>query len=596
MKQTIASFLQHQATRKADQVAMTTPGRLDLSYRRLWQQMEYVVKWLNAMRLGRNDRVAIVLPNGPEMATTFVAVAAGATAAPLNPNYRQSEFEFYLSDLKARAVIVLSGTESPVKVVADARSIPVIELSLDSEAEAGTFTLAAEQARLSDGEHSGLFQTGFAEEDDVALVLHTSGTTSRPKIVPLTQRNLCNSTANHTAALELTEQDICLNMMPLFHIHGLISAVLSSLTSGASVICTPGFDAPRFFEWVKTFCPTWFTAAPALYHALLEYASNNREVLGAHSLRFLRSAAAPMPKRILKEVEQLFNVPVIESYGMTEAAAQITSNPLPPRKRKPGSVGRASGPQVAIMDEQGNILGPEKVGEIVIRGASVMAGYENNTVANASAFANGWFHTGDQGFMDQDGYLFITGRIKDIINRGGEKIAPREIDEVLSDHPGVADVVTFAIPHARLGQDIVAAVVLRENASACERELRDFVSAQLSQHKVPSRVLIVEEIPKGSTGKVQRGRLAEELETKLKGQYSPARNPIEKTTAQIWAEVLGVTQVGSHDNFFTLGGDSLSATRVVARLQSAFQLDLPVRVLFDYPTVAELSQMISERT
>lgn len=589
MKQSISARLKEHAINCSDRPGIFAPGRFALSYRRLWSQIEYVIDSLNAMGLGRDDRVAIVLPDGPEMAVTFIAVAAGATAAPLNPAYRKSELEFYLSDLKARALIVPSGGGAPGRAAAQACDIPVIELSFDIQAEAGTFMLAGEPG-------SSPARTGFAQEDGVALVLHTSGTTSRPKIVALTQRNLCSSTLNHSVALALTDQDRCLNMMPLFHIHGLVSVVLTSLMNGGSVVCTSGFDAPKFFDWLDEFKPTWFTAAPALYQALLAYASTNHKTIAHHSLRFLRSAAAPLPPRVLEELERLFRVPVIESYGMTEAAAQITSNPLPPRQRKVGSVGIASGPEAAIMDEDRNLLAPGQTGEIVIRGSSVMAGYENNAAANSSSFANGWFRTGDQGLMDSHGYFFITGRIKEIINRGGEKISPREVDRALLEHPGIAEVATFAVSHARLGEDIVAAVVLRENASSNEKEIRDFASTRLSQQKVPSRILIVDQIPKSPTGKLQRGRLAEALEPKLKTVFIPPRNEIEHAVTKILAEALGVEQVGVHDNFFALGGDSLSATRVVTRIKDALQLEVPLRVLFDYPTVAEIGQFIMQVT
>jgi len=588
MKQTIASCLEQPALHHPDAPAILAPERSHLPYRRLWRQVEHVVNKLNAMAIGRNDRVAIVLPNGPELAAAFVAVTAGATAAPLNPSLRQNEFEFYLSDLKAKAMIVPSGGEATARAAAQACGIPTLEQSFDMLSEAGTFTLTGKQS-------SSPVLTGFAQEDDVALVLHTSGTTSRPKIVPLTQRNLCSSTLNHTAALALTDRDLCLNMMPLFHIHGLVTVLLTSLLTGGSVLCAPGFDPVKFFEWLEEFKPSWFTAAPALYQGILSHASTHPGIAAHHSLRFLRSAAAPLPKRVLEALEQLFNVPVIESYGMTEAAAQMTSNPLPPGERKSRSVGIASGPEVAIMDDGGNLLAAGQMGEIVIRGASIMAGYENNPTANSSSFDNGWLRTGDQGFMDNDSYVFITGRIKEVINRGGEKISPREIDETFLDHPDVADVATFAVPHERLGEDIVSAVVLRDKVSCDEKVMRDFASARLSQHKLPSRILIVEQIPKGPTGKLQRHRLAAELESKLKAAFSPALTKTERTLAEVWAEILDVEQVGIHDNFFTLGGDSVSATRIVARLHGALKLDLPLTILFDHPTVAELASFIMQR-
>jgi acyl-CoA synthetase (AMP-forming)/AMP-acid ligase II len=288
-------------------------------------------------------------------------------------------------------------------------------------------------------------------------VLHTSGTTSRPKQVPLTNANLCHSACNIRRALELTANDRCLNVMPLFHIHGLAAAVLASLASGASIVCTPGFYAPRFFEWVAEFQPTWYTAVPTMHQAILARAGGETR---PSSLRFIRSCSAALPPQVMAELERFFSVPVIESYGMTEAAHQMASNPLPPEKRKPGSVGRAAGPEVAIMDDAGRLATAGETGEIVIRGPNVMAGYAGNPAANESAFRGGWFRTGDQGRLDEEGYLYISGRTKEIINRGGEKISPREIDEALLEHPAVKESAVVASPDETRGEIVKAFVIL----------------------------------------------------------------------------------------------------------------------------------------
>jgi len=590
VNRSISDRLKTLASDCGDKNAVIAPGRQPLSFVNLWKQIDYVVNWLNATNLGRNDRIALVLPNGPEMAVGFIAVASGATAAPLNPNSTQSEFEFYLSDLKAKAIIVQSNLKSAARTAAEALDIPIVELSFDKDAPAGSFTLTTAKHFSRSVRH------GFAEEDDTALVLHTSGTTSRPKIVPLTHRNLCASIVNHKTALALTPMDCCLGMMPLFHIHGLITVVLSSLMTGGSVVCAPGFDAAMFFKWVEEFRPTWFTAAPALYQALLAYVASPRSQArdSSLSLRFLRSAAAPLSRAVLDRLKEVFMIPVIESYGMTEAAAQITSNPLPPHRQKTGSVGLAAGPQVAVMDQDGNILPAEKTGEIVIRGASVMAGYEDNPEANNGSFVNGWFRTGDEGFVDGDGYFFITGRLKEIINRGGEKVSPREIDEVFMDHSDVIDAATFAVPHPSLGQDIVTAVVLGENAAGTERELREFAVTRLSSHKTPSRVLIVDKIPKGPTGKLQRARIAEALAPKLMVAFTPAKDPIQNILADIWKEVLEIERVGIHDNFISIGGDSLMAMRVLARIESRLNLRIPVVSFFHSSTIAEIAALIND--
>ncbi|HET6756318.1 MAG TPA: AMP-binding protein, partial [Burkholderiales bacterium] len=311
--------------------------------------------------------------------------------------------------------------------------------------------------------------------------------------------------------LSLTPADRGLVVMPLFHIHGLIAAVLSPLSAGGSIYCTPGFNALKFFSWIEEASPTWYTAVPTMHQAILSRAERNRDVIKANPLRFIRSSSSSLPVQVLHELERAFGAPVIESYGMTEAAHQMTSNPLPPRARKPGTVGIEAGPQVAIMDERGNLATAGSTGEVVIRGVNVSLGYENNPEANEEAYVRGWFRTGDQGVIDGEGYLTINGRLKEIINRGGEKISPREVDEVLMDHPAVAQAVAFAMPHHKLGEDIAAAIVLREGASATEKEVREFAAKRLADFKVPRKILIVDEIPKGPTGKLTRIGLAAKL-------------------------------------------------------------------------------------
>jgi acyl-CoA synthetase (AMP-forming)/AMP-acid ligase II len=491
--------------------AIGAPDRRFLTRQGLRDLAEQSVGALNGMGIGRNDRVAIVLPNGPEMAAAFVAIACGATTAPLNPAYRAEEFEFYLSDLNAKALVILDGMESPALAVAKARNIPIISLVPNLDGSAGDFTLSL-NVGMGDAAMTGPAQRGgFAEETDVALVLHTSGTTSRPKIVPLTHINVTASAYHIGRALSLTPDDVSLNIMPLFHIHGLIAATLSSLAAEGSVVCTPGFNALKFFNWFEESNPTWYTAVPTMHQAILTRAERNRDVIRKGRLRFVRSSSASLPPQVMEAMEEMFGVPLVESYGMTEAAHQMASNPLPPAARYSGSVGLAAGPEIGIMDENGALLSAGALGEVVIRGRNVTLGYENNPVANAKAFSNGWFRTGDQGVIDQAGYLRLTGRLKEIIIRGGEKISPLEIDTVIMDHPAVAQVVTFAVPHSKLGEDVAAAVVLREGASCDERELRSFVGSRVADFKVPRKIVFLTEIPKGATGKLQRIGLAEKL-------------------------------------------------------------------------------------
>jgi acyl-CoA synthetase (AMP-forming)/AMP-acid ligase II len=492
-----------------DAVAIDAPGRAPLHYGELRRHVVRTVGDLNRFGIGRGDRVGIVLDNGPEAASAFVSIASGATTAPLNPAYRRDELEFYLDDLGAKALVVAEGDEGPATAAADALGIQILGLRVEPDAPAGSFTLLSVTGDTV--AMSASATPGLAGPDDVALVLHTSGTTSRPKIVPLLHRNIAATARNIRETLRLGPADRCMNVMPLFHIHGLMACVLSPLASGGSVFCTPGFNALRFFSWLDEAQPTWYSAVPTMHQAILARAPRNQASVDRARLRFIRSSSASLPVPVLEQLESVFGAPVVEAYAMTEASHQMTCNPLPPGQRKPGTVGPAAGPQVAIMDDRGTLLDPGQVGEIVIRGDNVTPGYENNPAANQANFTSGWFRTGDQGVIDDDGYVTVTGRLKEIINRGGEKVSPKEVDDVIMEHPAVEQVVTFGMPHTKLGEDVAAAVVLKEGHDADEAEIRGFVSHRVASFKVPRRVLIMDEIPKGPTGKLRRIGLAEIL-------------------------------------------------------------------------------------
>jgi amino acid adenylation domain-containing protein len=551
-----------------------------------------MVQALYAMGLGRHDRVAVVLPNGPEMAVACLAVAAGMTCVPFNPAYSAHEFAFYLTELRVQALMIHADLDSPARSVAHAHGLRIIELWPRREAEAGLFTLAGASPLHAD-------VSGYARPDDVALVLHTSGTTSQPKVVPLTHANLCTSASHARVALGLGESDRYLNLVPLFHGSGLVIGLLASVMAGASVVCPPGFEAAQFFAWLSEFRPTWYMGVSAIHQAILAYASLHHETIARYPLRFIRAGAAALPLQVQAELESTFNAPVLGSYGMTEANF-IACNPLPPRQRKPGSVGVAAGPEVAIMDTEGKLLPAGETGEIVLRGPSVIRGYENNPTANREAFTHGWFRTGDEGCLDADGYLFITGRLKEIINRGGIKVAPQEVDDVFMEHPAVAQAVTFAVPHARWGEDVATAVVLCQDTLATEQELRRFVATRLALFKVPSQVLFVEAIPVGSTGKLQRRSLAEQFGLAVPSQHQPALHtaytapctPLEEVLAGLWATVLGVERVGIYDNFFQLGGDSILATQILSRIREATSVEVSFPSFFATPTVADIARSI----
>ncbi len=587
---TLPSLLSYWAACSPERPAILAPGRSPLSYGDLRRHVELLSGQLRASGIGSRDRVAVVVPNGPEAAVSFLAAGSAAACAPLNPAYKVGEFESYLRDLQAKA-LVADAEQCPAAVEAARRlAIPVIRIAVPPGAPAGLLRL--------EPAHIAAEADGGPGPEDVALLLHTSGTTSRPKLVPLTHRNLCASARNIAATLELVPADRCLNVMPLFHIHGLVAAVLASLYSGASVVCSPGFLAAKFLEWIAELQPTWYTAAPTIHQAALSVASQARVPLNGLPLRLIRSCSAALPPRLMAELEEAFQVPVIEAYGMTEAAHQVASNRLGPGGRLPGSVGWATGVEIAILGEGGEILPPGMSGEVAIRGESVIRGYLDNPEANKSAFCDGWFRTGDQGRLDEDGRLFLNGRLKEIINRGGEKISPREIDEVLLMHPGVAQAVAFAIPHRTLGEEVGAAVVLKPGAAVSPQALRQFASEHLAEFKVPRVIRLVDEIPKGPTGKLQRIGLAAALginpaqSSHTTTAVQVPRTELERRLAALWSAVLGLDTIGVTDDFFELGGNSVLAALVVARMNEDCEAGLSLAEFLASPSISAIAELL----
>jgi acyl-CoA synthetase (AMP-forming)/AMP-acid ligase II len=586
----IQELLDARARQHPDAIALEAPGLSPLSYAALADQVRALVRALRDAGIAADERVALVMPDGPAAALGFLAAASAAAAAPLNPAYRRPELEFYLSDLNARAVIVAPGASADARAVARERGIAVLELAPGATA-AATFELRGVASRATRA------HAGTPSPDQTALVLHTSGTTARPKIVPLTHANLCQSAANVATALALSPGDRCLSVMPLFHVHGLIGALLASIAAGASIVCTPGFQAPRFLDWLGDYAPTWYTAVPTMHQAIVDRAAARRAIPLQSSLRFVRSCSAALPPTLMAGLERTFAVPVIEAYGMTEASHQIASNPLPPGVRKPGSVGLPAGPAVAVLGPDNQVLGADQTGEMAIRGPNVTRGYENQPHTNGSATSD-WFRTGDQGYRDADGYIFLTGRIKELINCAGEKVAPREIDEVLLAHEAVAQAVAFSMPDSRLGEVVAAAVVARPGARPTEDQLRQFAATRLVYFKVPRRVVLVDEIPKGPTGKLQRIGLADRLGLE---PHPPSRDPapvVDDTArhiASIAAELLNWPELPATANFLEAGGDSVTGAMLVSRLRDGLGAEVSLLDLFDAPSLAALSKVVAGR-
>jgi acyl-CoA synthetase (AMP-forming)/AMP-acid ligase II len=470
---------------------------LHVSYDSLRRQVIEMANALASAGIRRGDAVAIALPNGLPAIVSFLAASIAGKAAPLNPAYPYEEFHFFLGDTDARVLLCPPVGAEFVRTAAADRKIPVFSVEMN---ERGNVHLT--------GAPTGVTATA-PTADDIALILHTSGSTGRPKRVPLRHFNLAVSSANIANTYALSEDDVALCIMPLFHIHGLIASTMATLLSGGAVVVPTKFNALSFWRTVREHRVTWYSGVPTMHQLLM--ARTHHKPVEAGSLRFIRSCSAPLSPELIHKIENEIGVPFVEAYGMTEASHQMTSNPLPPRHRKAGSVGVGAGLRVRIMDKQGNSLENNQCGEIAIQGANVFRGYENNSEANARAFVNGWFRTGDQGYLDEDCYLHLTGRIKDIIIRAGENIAPHEVDEVLLKHPAVAAAVTFGCAHPTLGEEVAAAVVLHEPHGATESALIKHCREVLAEYKCPKKIYLVKSIPTTATGKIRRRAVAAAL-------------------------------------------------------------------------------------
>ncbi len=490
--QTLAQLLDAGAPDKA---AVVTPNGPSLTYGRLRDLVEGLASSLSGAGLAKGQAASIVLGNDIRFVATFLAVTRlGAVAAPLNPNYTEDEYRFYMEDAGA-SLAILPPEEHPARKAAQGLGLPCIE----AQDEGGSVSLTRNGAALE-----GRGQPEGPSPDDIALFLHTSGTTSRPKGVPLSHANLASSLDNIVGTYGLSESDRALMIMPLFHVHGLLGVLFSTFASGGTAIVPSRFSASAFWPVAQEHAATWYSGVPTMHQILLSRADGDDAPRG--TFRFIRSCSAALAPAVLEGLEARFDSPVLEAYGMTESSHQMASNPLPPADRFAGTVGRGTGVQIAIMDEAGTRLADGARGEVVIKGPNVMGGYRNNPEANASAFSDGWFRTGDQGFIDERGYLNLTGRLKELINRGGEKISPLEVDAVLALHPAVQDAICFGVPDVKYGEEVHAAVVLKAEAS--QEDIQAFCQKHLIDFKVPKTVHIVETLPRTATGKVQRRNVA----------------------------------------------------------------------------------------
>ena len=590
------------ALERPNSPAILAPERTPLSYAGLWRQIGRTIGVLREMGIGPTDRVALVLPDGPEMAVALVATICGAVAAPINPGLGTAEFEASLSGLRAKAIIVSAGSDSPIRQIAAARDLPVIELSVAAGTKAGLFDLIGPRWKSADEYHLGDELTELeADHDRPALVLQTSGTTDLPKTFAMSQADLFERIGALISIARMTSADRVLNLMHLFHFGGTLVGS-APLVVGGSVICAPGLVLPDFFDWLDTLRPTGYTAVPAIHQAIVSEAPHHCGAIARCSLRFIRSSSAALPPALRAALEGTFGVPVFESYWSTEAGL-IAYTPDPPQRLKEGSVGVAAGPYVRVMDAGRCLLPASTVGEIVVEESRVLR--PENVELPPEAFTNGWFRTGDLGYIDEDRYLFITGRVKELINRGGEKVSPQEVESALLAHPDVAEAVAFAVPHPRLGEGVAAAVVPRPGASASERELRDFATARLARFKVPQQVHVLASIPRGPTGKYQRVGMAERLgltssdpgtaNARSRVEVADPRDETETRLVAIWERLLKQAPIGVDEDFFALGGDSLLALQLLLEVEREFGTRFPDSVLYASSTIEGLATVLGRQ-
>jgi acyl-CoA synthetase (AMP-forming)/AMP-acid ligase II/acyl carrier protein len=527
-----------------------------------------------------HERIGLVMRPGIDMVLSLLGVMAVAPVAPLVPSTPAHTLVQDLVRLRVSRIVIDENAPQAIKAAATQLGIPL-------------HTLQPRRLKKSDA-----ILLKQPDPNDIALLLQTSGTTSQPKVVPLSLQNLQASATNIVEALTLNDNDRSLAVMPLFHIHGLVASLLAPLMAGGSVICCQEIPADDLILLLPRLQPTWVSAVPTILQELLAALQRQGNLNHRHQLRFLRSSSSALSPSLLAQLEESFGCPVLEAYGMTEAAHQICSNRQPwhPISRSPGSVGQPAGPEVAILGADQQLLSAGQRGEVVIRGANVTSGYEDHHNSGWMTISDGeaWFPTGDEGYFDPQGRLLLTGRLKEMINRGGEKVIPRRVDEALLQHPAVEQALAFALPHPTLGEDLAAAVVLRAGTQADEEALRSHAFALLAPHEVPSLIVLLPDLPRGATGKLQRIGLADKLGTLLQPTDEPADGELEALVAHTFAAVLQQAAPGRNANFFQLGGDSLSGQRAVIALEQQLALELSPTLLFTYPTVRTMAEQLDK--
>lgn len=575
----IYKAVEHWSEQRPAAKALTSSVGDSLSYFQLLECMRNFND-VSSEYIPRNARVAVVMEQGSQSAFVILAATHRYAVLPLNYVYCRNEYIYFLQRFKVDALLVDDIASEELQAAAEQCGVRMFKVALDKEYKIKLFSVLGANNKIAINKN----------QNKPCYVLPTSGTTSEPKVVLLSDYNIFHSAQNIIKFLDLNDQDICLNVMPLFHVHGLM-VLAASVYAGSEVICSPKYNNNDFFAWLSRFRPTWYTASAGIQENILFYFENKIKKIKTTKLRFIRSSSAPLSPETTKKLESIFRAPIAESYGMTEAALQITSQPLPPSPKKIGSCGRAAGLSLAIMGDNNEFLGTNEDGEIAIKGKNVINEYEDNPLENDKSFYRGWFKTGDFGYIDEDGFLFIKGRKKEMINRGGEKIFPREIDEAAMGHPSVRLAVAFAAPHKTLGEDLALAVIATEGAKLTKSDLIRHMRKSLAAYKMPSVVYFVDDIPRTAVGKPKRVGLYEQItKTAAVKTDAPKEQVNDSDLALAWNEVLGQRPT-PNDNFFELGGDSISGQELVHEL-SKRGITISYSDIQDHPVFREMLKHI----
>ena len=586
----IGDTLREYARRSPRNAAILFHDDASLSYFELQTLIDDTLNLLFEAGLERRSRIGISMSSFEFAAVATVLIASCSIAVPIDPRLLPEELKTLLERLRLDAIVLLRGDLCPMRKVAENLELKIIELCRDHE---GSFKLESHLVPRPVASFTGGPDFG----GDIACILQTSGTTRLPKLAPISHQNVLASAERLKVWLDLSPTDRCLSVASPYYSHGLTVTVFTPLLTGGSIAFPEHpmtFDIESSFHRFK---PTWYSASPTLHQFILDKARGHPNPRAMHYLRFILSGGMKLSEPLRKNLESLFGAPVLDHYGSTETA-QMACNQLGPRQRKAGSCGKPWPGTLMIVGDDNESLPPGMRGEILATGPTVISGYLEDPDANSSTFVERWLRTGDIGSLDEEGFLTIHDRKKDLINRGGQKISPAEIDGVLLEHPAVIEAAAFPVPDPRLGEDIAVAIVQRPNAGLSIEEMESYLAHRLAPYKMPTRIFSFECLPKGATGKISRQQLSNyvanlEVEQLPAQVRSPGFVELERQLLSLWQTVLKSKALTMDDNFFDAGGDSLQAVEILTELDRIIGHPVPSAILFEAPTVRQLARSLA---